>query len=177
MIRSARKVVLAVFVAALSGCAQPPAPRANDNAPSDAGAAALQHPNAPGYGDVMAQVGRRFELVGRAATAGRFELAEFEAGELDELFGDVLPLAAPPKVAAGVDLRGVADAFRQTNASELVHAAKSRDRAALEGAFARAAGTCNGCHEATGHAFIEIPTRPGASVPRLDPLPAASGHP
>jgi hypothetical protein len=129
------------------------------------------------FGDVMAHVGRRFELSGRAAQAGRFELCAFEVDELGELFEDVLPHAMPPKVSGGIDLAGVADAFLKTHPPELARAAKAQDGAAFAGAFARAAQTCNACHEATGHAFIEVPTELGAAVPRLDPVPAASARP
>lgn len=34
-----------------------------------------------------------------------------------------------------------------------------------------AAATCNGCHEASAHGFIDIPLAPGAAVPKLDPAP------
>jgi hypothetical protein len=57
-----------------------------------------------GLGEVMSQVGHRFEMAGRAAKANRFEMAAFEVGELEELsrpkrssrFGD--GPAEPPRV-------------------------------------------------------------------------------
>jgi hypothetical protein len=36
-----------------------------------------------GYGTAMADVARRLELLGRAIAGGRFELADYELGELD----------------------------------------------------------------------------------------------
>jgi hypothetical protein len=123
----------------------------------------------PRYGELMAEVGRRFELAGRSVQARRFELASFEVGELQEIFEEDLPKAEPPRVNAGVDLAGVAGAFRQTNLPELLAATGSRDVRAFQAAYARAAGTCNGCHRASGHEFIEVPSLPGVAVPRLDP--------
>jgi hypothetical protein len=122
----------------------------------------------PRYGELMVEVGRRFELAGRGFRARRPELAGFELEELQELFAEDLPKAAPPRVNAGVDLAGLAGAFRQTNLAELQAAVRARDPRAFALAYGRAAETCNGCHRASGHAFIEIPTQPGAPVPRFD---------
>jgi hypothetical protein len=123
----------------------------------------------PRYGELMAEVGRRFELAGRSVRAGRLALAAFELEELQEIFEEDLPKAAPPRVNAGADLAGVAGAFRQTNLPELLAAVRARDGRAFGAAYARAAETCNGCHRASGHGFIEVPSLPGAAVPRLDP--------
>lgn len=124
----------------------------------------------PRYGELMAEVGRRFELAGRGVRSGRLALATFELEELQEIFDEDLPKAAPPRVNAGVDLAGVAGAFRQTNLPDLLSAVRARDVRAFGAAYARAAETCNGCHRASGHEFIEVPTLPGAAVPRLDPV-------
>ena len=40
----------------------------------------------PGLDSIMIDIGRRFEIAGRAARAGQFELAEFEANELEGTF-------------------------------------------------------------------------------------------
>ena len=164
MIRHTCLLVALSFVS-LVGCR--PTPSKSDAA--DAGPAApVQR-----YGDAMSELGRRFELVGRAAAAGRFELVRYELGEIDEIFDDDLPHAAPPRVGSNVNLAGVAQAFAETNLPELNRAAAAHDRAAFAAAFNRASAVCNGCHQATGHAFIEIPGELGATVPKLDPLPSA----
>jgi hypothetical protein len=123
----------------------------------------------PRYGALMAEVGTRFERLGRAAVARRYELAEFERGEMEEVFEEDLPRAEPPRESRGVNLTGVAQAFRETNLKELKSALDARDPAAFKAAYSRAAETCNGCHRASGHAFVEIPGVPGQPVPRLDP--------
>jgi hypothetical protein len=119
----------------------------------------------------MAEVGLRFERLGRAAVARRFDLAQFERGEIEEVFEEDLPKAEPPRESAGINLAGVADAFRQTNLPDLKTALEARDVTAVKAAYARAAETCNGCHRASGHVFVEIPKLPGQPVPRLDPVP------
>ncbi len=122
------------------------------------------------YGALMAEVGQRFERLGRAEEARRFELAAFELDEMREVFEEDLPRAEPPRESAGVNLEGVARAFRETNLPELGAALKAKDGLAFRGAYARAADTCNGCHRASGHAFVEIPREPGQAVPRLGPV-------
>ena len=117
----------------------------------------------------MAQVGRRFEIAGKAAVAGRYELAEFEAGELEELFEDDVPNAELPKEGPTVQIPGMAKAFLETNAPELKKAAAAKDAQSFTAAFARAAGACNACHAASQKAFIQVPSVPGRDVPDLDP--------
>jgi hypothetical protein len=144
--------------------------RVENRPPACVGAEATPS-QAPRYGALMAEVGARFERLGRAAEARRFELAEFERGEIEEVFEKDLPKAEPPRESAGVNLAGVADAFRETNLKELKSALEARDLVAMKAVYSRAAETCNGCHRSSGHAFIEIPQVPGRPVPRLDPVP------
>jgi hypothetical protein len=123
----------------------------------------------------MVQVARRFELAGRAAQAGRFELAEFEAGEIEETFENDVPGAELPKEGPTAQIPALARLFLQTNARELREAAAKKDRAAFDVAFEHAAAACNGCHEASAKGFIHVPSEPGRPVPDVDPLPASSG--
>jgi hypothetical protein len=124
------------------------------------------------FGALMGEAGRRFELFGRAVQAERFELAGYELGELEEIFEDDLPLAAPPKETGKADLASLSAGFLHAELPALRSALASHDRAVVAAAFARAAGGCNPRHAASGHGFIEIPTEAGAGVPRLD-APAA----
>lgn len=120
----------------------------------------------------MAEVGRRFELAGKASAANRFELASFEVGELGELFAEDLPRAELPKEGASTALPAMADAFAKTDVPALAKAADSRDSAAFASAFDGAAASCNACHRASGHGFVEVPSVPGQPVPALDAIPA-----
>jgi mono/diheme cytochrome c family protein len=127
---------------------------------------------APGLGEVMVQVGRRFEVAGRAASANRFELAAFEVGELAELFENDVPGASLPKEGPSAQIPALAKAFLDTIPPELSKAAATKDRAAFAAAFQHAAATCNACHQSAAKGFIEVPSIPGRGVPVLDPLPA-----
>jgi len=122
------------------------------------------------FGDVMSEVGRRFERAGRAAKAGRWELARYDLDELDEIFEDDVPHAAtPPDVHA--DLQGLAHAFAVAHPPALRRAAAAHDGAAFEAAFRDAATACNACHAAAHRAFVEVPTTWGEPVPVVTPAP------
>jgi hypothetical protein len=120
------------------------------------------------YGTVMADVARRFELLGRAVAAGRFELSEYELGEISELFEETLPHAALPREGHPEVIPALATAFLQTSVPDLRRALTTRDRAAATAAFARTAGACNSCHQASGHGFIEVSIVVGRSIPVTD---------
>jgi cytochrome c553 len=143
-------------VATSVGCTKPDAPVAGA-------------PQGRRLGDIMSEVGRRFERVGRAAVAGRWELAGYDLGELDELFADIPTASMPEDVS--IDVRPIARAFVETHPAELKKAIAAKDRAAFEAAFARAAGACNGCHQAAKLTFIEVPMKVGVAVPVIEVAP------
>ena len=136
--------------------------------PADAPAAAA--PQGKHFGDIMSEVGRRFERAGRAVVAGRWELAGYDLGEIDELFADIPDAIMPEDVT--IDVRPIAKAFVDTHPAELKKAIAAKDRAAFEAAFARAAGACNGCHQTAKRTFIEVPTKVGVAVPVIDVVAA-----
>jgi hypothetical protein len=151
----------------LGACTRP----ASEPPPAPPPPAAAPAPAAPiSYGNAMADVARRFELLGRAAVAGRFELADYQLGELGEQFEDTLPHASLPREGHPEVLPAISSAFVHTNLPELQRALASRDHAAVLAAFERTARACNGCHRASGHGFIEIPLVAGRSVPNTDPV-------
>jgi hypothetical protein len=133
--------------------------------------------DAPGLGEVMVTVGRRFEVAGRAATAGRWELAAFEAGELGELFESDVPRASLPKEGPTAQIPAMAKAFLESAPPDLEKAAASKDRAAFAAAFERAAAQCNACHRSAEKAFIQVPTVAGQAVPVLDPIVTSPAPP
>ncbi len=147
----------ALLLFAVVACTPSAAPSADASAPAER------------YGAVMSEVGRRFETAGRASEAHRFELAAFQAREMQELFAEDLPRAELPKEGASGALPTMADAFLKTNVVDLVRAADAKDQRAFADAFARAAAACNSCHQTSGHGFIEIPANPGKAVPVVDP--------
>ena len=133
----------------------------------------------PGLGEVMVNVGRRFETAGRAAAANRWELAAFEAGELGELFESDVPHAQLPKEGPTAQIPAMSQAFLQSAPPDLASAAATKDRAKFAAAFERAAAQCNACHASADKGFIQVPSVPGQAVPVVDALPApsASGAP
>lgn len=155
-------VATLAVVPVAAGCTRPAPP------PPD------QKSDAPGLGEVMVVVGRRFETAGRAAVANRWELAAFEANELEELFEGDVPHAQLPKEGPTAQLPGMAKAFLESVPPDLLKAAETKDRAKFAAAFERAAAQCNACHASAAKAFIQVPDVPGQPVPVLDPLPAAS---
>ena len=156
-----------IFLSALAlGCSRGSAPAPTEAPPATAAKES--------FGNVMAQVARRFELAGRAANANRFELAEFEAGEIEELFETDVPGAEMPKEGPTAQIPALAKAFLATNAPELKRAAAAKDRAAFSAAFQNAAAACNACHQASAKAVLVVPSEIGKPVPDLEPLPAAS---
>src|SRR5580658_8234515 len=112
-------------------------------------------------GNVMVQVARRFEIAGRAANANRFELSEFEAGEIEELFESDVPRAELPKEGPTAHIPAMAKTFLEASAPDLKKGAASRDMKAFAAAFQRTAAACNGCHQASAKAFIQVPSTPG----------------
>lgn len=134
------------------------------------------------FGGVMADIGRRFETTGAAIAAGRFALARYEVGEIEESFADELPHASLPKEGHPEVLGPQRVAFaapggplarlEQALAAQAVDgAATDAQTRALAAAFSEAAGACNGCHRASGHGFLEVPATPGHRVPSVDPVP------
>lgn len=172
-----RRIGNLCFLAALAAgpaCSRPaePEPEAKQSAASaapapSAGSAPVPRPR---FGAVMVEVGRRFELAGRAAQAKRFQLAAFEAGELEEVFEEVLPRAELPREGPTESIRPLEEAFAAEYPKQLVQAARAKNLHAFTDAFARAADACNGCHQASGHGFIEIPGAMGQPVPSIAPV-------
>jgi hypothetical protein len=165
---------LAMLALLVSSCSQghTPSPTATTAAASSSAGAAK-----PRLGNVMVEVARRFETAGRAANANRFELAEFEVGEIEELFEDDVPNAELPKEGPTAHIPAVAKGFLEANVPELKKAAAAKDHAAFAAAFQRAASICNSCHQAAAKGFIQVPSEPGKAVPDLDPQPADSAKP
>lgn len=139
------KLVIALSVLVMS-CA--PAPRA------------VEQPRR--LGDAMDEVGSRFNRVGRAMVAGRWELATYDLHELKEVFEEDL---AGSSWHGKPQLSELAKKFQAQQITALAMAVHSHDREASQRAVADAARACNECHKAADMAYIEISETPGAEVP------------
>jgi len=121
------------------------------------------------YGSVMADISRRFELLGKASASGRWELASYELGEITEQFKTVLPHASKPREGHAVVLPAMESSFLDKGVGGLERALRVKDPAQVKTAFAEAATQCDACHQASGHGFIQVPTELGKSIPVTDP--------
>jgi len=124
------------------------------------------------YGALMAEAGQRFELIGRAGAAQRFELAEFELDELKELFEQDFPHAEPPRESDGVPLQSMLEAMLAGDFPKLKSSLAARDREAFDKAYGAMASSCYGCHVATGHGYLVVSAVPGTQVFGLAPAEA-----
>jgi hypothetical protein len=127
------------------------------------------HSMSPSYGAAMSDVGRRFEVLGRALVGGRFELAQYELGEIEESFTGTLPHAQLPREGHPEVLPALVQTFSQAAIPDLRQALSTRNAAQSASAFGRMGKTCNECHLASGHVFIEVPLVPGHAVPVTAP--------
>lgn len=171
-----RRALLASILTALVACSRP-ASNESSSVPSSSAAPASTASAAParpliqhvGYGTVMADVARRFELVGKAIQGGRWDLALYEQDEIGELFEGPLAYADRPKEGHPEVLPDQQKNFAEHALPELKDALEKRQAAPATTAFAHVAAACNGCHTMSGHPFIEVPTVPGRPVPLTDP--------
>lgn len=139
---------LAVVIAALAtACASAP-PRA------------VQQPRR--LGDAMDETGMRFNRVGRAVLAGRWELATYDLAEMKEIFEDDL---ANSSWHGKPELSQLAQRFRADQLKALDAALRAHDRDASARAVAGAARACNECHQKADMAYIEISEQLGDQVP------------
>lgn len=114
---------------------------------------------------MMTEVGRRFERIGRAGAAGNWDLAAYDADELDEVFEEDFPRAiAPPAVHA------TGTTFGDSQLHALHDAIDGHDDATFRRVFAETAAQCNACHELGERGMIRVPTEPGQSVPVIEPV-------
>jgi hypothetical protein len=120
----------------------------------------------PHFGDRMTLVGLRFERLGRAGVAERWEFARYEVEELRESFEEIARMP-PPEELEGAGMPRLVDALVEGTFPGLDSALARGDSISFRAAFGRAAGACNACHLAAKHAYIIVPTEPGAGVPVL----------
>ncbi len=130
---------------------------------------AAHEPTSAHFGDEMDRIGRRFERLGRAASAGRWEFASYEAHELRENV-EALEHASPPHDIAQTDLPRLAAAFLTDALDSLDSTVARQDSVAFADAFRAVSNGCNSCHQSVGRAFIEIPAEPDAAIPTLAPM-------
>ena len=114
----------------------------------------------PGASEIMLQVGERYKNLYWAAKQGKWEFAEYQTEELEELI-EKLQITRPKRAeTAGEFLRAVFPGIRQ--------AAASRKWSRFEPAFEHLRRQCVACHARNDHGFITLPIPKRASSPVLN---------
>ncbi|HJL15291.1 MAG TPA: hypothetical protein RMH99_06535 [Sandaracinaceae bacterium LLY-WYZ-13_1] len=128
-------------------------------------------------GQVMVEVGHRFEISGRAAEAGRWELAQYEAHEILEVFDSDMRRALLPGDCDDAVADRMYETLRSDQLADLRDAAGEGDAEAYAARYRTVSGSCNGCHAACEVSFVQVPAEPGHEVPDLSPVGAAAIDP
>jgi hypothetical protein len=121
----------------------------------------------PGLGEIMCGIQLHFAKLHFAAEARNWDLARFERGELEEGLEKVAALRPQEN---GVNLSGIADAFKGTQLVALKDAIDMKDRSMFREAYRESVLMCNTCHQSTGRPFImiTIPTNPPVTNQRWE---------
>jgi len=125
-------------------------------------------PAPPRIGALMVETGHRFELAGMARSAGRWELATYEVGEIAELFDVDVSRALLPGACDDDVSEAMFSRLLDEELPALKQAADERDDALFAERYRLASVSCNTCHATCAVGFIEIPDAPGHNVPRLN---------
>jgi len=121
---------------------------------SVAATAAGPEPYAPGLGDFMtAYVQPHHTKLWFAGAAGNWELAAYEANELDETFEDVKTYQGTWK---NVPVDRLVGALLEPSLKKVDAAIAAKNIAAFKTAYGGLTAACNACHTAARHGFIRI---------------------
>jgi len=117
---------------------------------------------APGLGEYMTTIQLHAGKLWFAAKAANWDLAIYELHELEETMEAVKKLNAEKN---GVKISGVMDAVLRTQIAQLEQAIKRTNPGEFQKAYDETLSACNGCHNESGHKFIQIirPTVPAVT--------------
>jgi hypothetical protein len=117
-------------------------------------------PYEPGLVELMMTVQTHHAKLWFAGNARNWDLADYQADELKELFEDIVKRIP---VYKEVPVGKMIESLTLTPIGEIEAAIKVRDSKAFATAFDKLTGACNSCHEAANRGFIVI-QRPTASA-------------
>ncbi len=109
----------------------------------------------PGASVVMLQMGERYKNLYWAAKKGKWEFAEYQMEEMDDLINTLI--ITRPKRAK------TAKIFMESAFSQFGPAIEAKNHSQFRAAFEHMRQQCMACHEANDHAFIVLPKKPPAS--------------
>lgn len=119
----------------------------------------------PGLGVIMQEIGRRMTAIFYAARGGNWDLANYQLKELREA-QEVAETTRPNRKDALVSFE---DSFLgdEENAAEgtLQDAINKKNFAVFNRSFKSALDGCNGCHQATGFAYIKYRLPKSSELP------------
>jgi hypothetical protein len=102
-----------------------------------------------------------------AGKASNWELARYELDELKETIDAAESLHA---VKNEVNVSNVLDSVVQTQIAQVAESIERKNQADFQKAYDGTRSACNGCHESSGHKFIQIvrPATPPVTNQRWD---------
>lgn len=104
-------------------------------------------------GELMMEVGSRFERANIAAQSARWDVAVYDTHELREVFDDDL---LPGRWADNPTMSSEAHKFLAGPLAALEADARTHDARGWAAAFATTTAACNACHRIARVAFIQI---------------------
>jgi hypothetical protein len=113
----------------------------------------------PGASVIMLQMGERYKNLYWAAKQGKWEFAEYQTEEMEDLL-QTLKITRPARAKT-------ADEFLHAVFPMISKAAASRDWQRFEHAFESMRHQCMACHEKNDHAFVTLPIPKSANSPVL----------
>ncbi|NOX76502.1 MAG: hypothetical protein GXP17_07815, partial [Gammaproteobacteria bacterium] len=113
----------------------------------------------PGASVIMLQMGERYKNLYWAAKQGKWEFAEYQTEEMEDLL-KTLKITRPARAKT-------ADEFLKNVFPMITEAAASRDWSRFEHDFDTLRHQCMACHAKNDHAFITLPIPKSANSPVL----------
>ena len=151
-IRIVAVAVAVAFAAAALGATFVMAQEAKKS-PADDDKPALGKTYVPGIEQFMGIIQNQHLKLWFAARANNWELAEFQAGEIKEILGDIQDLYPKFKSLPFADML---DAVITGPIVALEKAIEAKDGKAFVTGYDKLTAACNACHQATGLGFVVI---------------------
>jgi hypothetical protein len=113
----------------------------------------------PGLGELMARIQVNHAKLWLAGEARNWDLADYQLGEMKEVFSDVQDFSPRYK---NVPVGEMIEAIMTGTINDLEGAIATRDFARFSSSFDKLTESCNSCHAAAGRGYIAI-QRPARS--------------
>jgi hypothetical protein len=123
----------------------------------------------PGLGEFMARIQTNHAKLWLAGEAHNWDLAEYQLGEMKEVFSDVQDFIPRYK---DIPVGDMIDAIMTGIMSDLERAIGTRDLAKFSGAFDILTQSCNSCHAAAGRGYIVLQRPPRSNFSNQNFAPA-----